>query len=394
MASKRGTVALGYEAETAVDSPIGDIVEFKEVAVLPEAGDNCGIARKVIPRGTRIRLQPGDLDSAAISLDHTTLEGHRFAVKSITPGEHLLSWNLTFGVCTRPIFPGNYCANDRLIRSLRGRNPPITDLPATPNFDDLIVPHILDEERFQPAEQVPLEANPGTFMGYPRPHGRGVGTRNYIILIGTTSVTAGYVKALEARIKSGGGVAGFPNVDGVVAVAHTEGGGIRDDAADPSGASWRPHNHGLLLRTLASFVAHANVAAALVVDYGSSSETVWGSEVRDFALSSGTPIDAVPHAFVTLSGDLSRDLDTGAALVEQWLPLANAAERSPQSLSHLSIAQQCGGSDAFSGVSGNPCAGEACMLLIRNGGKAVLAETDELMGSESYILTKVKDVET
>ena len=56
---------------------------------------------------------------------------------------------------------------------------------------------------------------------------------------------------------------------------------------------------------------------------------------------------------------------TGSALVEQWLPTANACERSPQPLSALSIAQQCGGSDAFSGVSGNPCAGEACMLLIK-----------------------------
>lgn len=102
----------------------------------------------------------------------------------------------------------------------------------------------------------------------------------------------------------------------------------------------------------------------------------------------------MPHAFVTLSGDLHRDLETGAAFVSGWLPGANATARSPQPLSALSIAQQCGGSDAFSGVSGNPCAGEACKLLIAGGGKAVLAETDELMGAESYILRRVKDVDT
>jgi len=392
----RPAVSLGYEPEAAAAggaAAAAPIREFGDVAVLPEAGDNCGIARVVIPRGARIRLRPGDPDAAAISLDHATLEGHRFAVKPIVPGEHLLSWGLTFGVCTRPIFPGNYCANERLIRSLRARNPPITDLPATPNFEDLIVPHVLDEQRFEPAQQV-LEVSDGlTFLGYPRPGGRGVGTRNYVVLIGTTSVTAGYVKALEARIKASGAAAGFGNVDGVVAVAHTEGGGSRD-GGDDAAAPWRPHNYQLLLRTLASFVAHPNVAAALVVDYRSPAETVWASEVQAFAQRSGTPIDSVPHAFVTLSGDLPADLATGAALVEQWLPLANACERSPQPLKHLSIAQQCGGSDAFSGVSGNPCAGHACMLLIARGGKAVLAETDELMGSESYILEKVKDVET
>jgi altronate dehydratase len=80
--------------------------------------------------------------------------------------------------------------------------------------------------------------------------------------------------------------------------------------------------------------------------------------------------------------------------VSGWLPGANATARSPQPLSALSVAQQCGGSDAFSGVSGNPCAGEACKLLIAAGGKAVLAETDELMGAESYILRRVKDIET
>lgn len=65
-----------------------------------------------------------------------------------------------------------------------------------------------------------------------------------------------------------------------------------------------------------------------------------------------------------------------------------------QPLAHLRVALQCGGSDAFSGVSGNPASGEAAKLLIQNGGAAVLAETDELMGAESYILTQVRDIQT
>lgn len=156
----RKHVNLGYDeagdaaASGGASAADGPVVLFGDVAVLPEAGDNCGIARMVIPRGTRIKWAAGDPDSSAFSLDHTALEGHRFAVKPITPGEHLLSWGLTFGVCLRPIFPGNYVANERVIKSLRGRRPPITDLPATPNFEDLIVPHTLDEEHFQPADQV------------------------------------------------------------------------------------------------------------------------------------------------------------------------------------------------------------------------------------------------
>ena len=35
--------------------------------------------------------------------------------------------------------------------------------------------------------QVPLLPGEATYLGFPREHGRGVGTRNYVILLGTTS---------------------------------------------------------------------------------------------------------------------------------------------------------------------------------------------------------------
>ena len=61
---------------------------------------------------------------------------------------------------------------------------------------------------------------------------------------------------------------------------------------------------------------------------------------------------------------------------------------------HPKIALQCGGSDAFSGISANPLLGWLAHELIKYGGSAVLAETDELIGAEPYILQKVRDLET
>jgi altronate dehydratase len=49
----------------------------------------------------------------------------------------------------------------------------------------------------------------------------------------------------------------YPNIDGVVAVTHTEGGG-----------ETTPNNRDLLLRTLAGFFVHPNVGAVLAVDLG------------------------------------------------------------------------------------------------------------------------------
>ena len=360
-------------------------LDFGAAAVLPEAGDNCAIARAPLAAGTRVRLPSG----ATVRLAHAILEGHRFAVEPVAAGEHLRSWSLTFGIALVDIVPGQYVANERVLLALRARG--LSGLPEAPAFRDIIVPHVIDEAAFKPAEQVPLvaEAERRTWLGVPRAPGRGTGTRNYVILIGATSLGAGYVRALEARVQELGLAAGLgPGLDGVVAVAHTEGGGAR--------AGPRPHNFELLCRTLTAFMVHPNVAAALVVDYGSPDEALWCDDLQAWAAAhpAEAPLGLVPHKFLRLSGDLEADLAAGAAVVESWLPAAAACARVPSSLEALSIAQQCGGSDAFSGVSGNPCAGEACMLLIRQGGQAVLAETDELMGAESYILKHVKDLPT
>ena len=208
----------------------GRVRELAEFAILPEAGDNAAICRAVTPRGTKVGgLLP---DGAIFSLNHTILEGHRFAIKPIAEGEVLLSWGLVFGRALKAIAPGEYLANDKVLVVLAQRG--LTDLPIAPNFLDLIVPHTLDEAAFQPAEQVPLLPGERTYAGFARSHGRGVGTRNYVILVGTTSSSAAYVKALEAHAKTegvlggGGGGGPFLIVDGVVAVAHTEGTGDRD----------------------------------------------------------------------------------------------------------------------------------------------------------------------
>lgn len=66
-------------------------------------------------------------------------------------------------------------------------------LPWEANFCDAeLEPYVLKEETFRPGAQVSRYDDPRTFMGYRRGAGRGVGTRNYVVLLGTTSrLTAG-----------------------------------------------------------------------------------------------------------------------------------------------------------------------------------------------------------
>jgi len=84
---------------------------------------------------------------------------------------------------------------------------------------------------------------------------------------------------------------------------------------------------------------------------------------------------------------LRRTVEMGIAKVTAMLPEANRATRTACPASALKVALQCGGSDAWSGVTANPALGHACDLLVGQGGTGVLAETPEIYGAE-HLLTK------
>lgn len=343
-----------------------------DIARLPLPGDNVAIVTQRVEAGTLIYDQ-----AQRYTLSHTLLEGHRFAVRPIAAGEALLSWELPFGYATRPIAPGEYVCNAGMLEALAGRSIDFA-LPAAPNFKDHIEPYTLDERAFVPAKPASRYPQERTFLGYRRGGGRGVGTRNFIVLLGASSRTGSYVKQLEERVKAL--AADYPNVDGIVAVAHTEGGGDH------------PNNLELVLRTLAGFMLNPNVGAVLAVDYGV--EPVTNALLERYMHEHGYALDAVPHRFLSLTGPFQTTLEAGEAQVRAWLPLVNQTQRTPESLAHLRLALQCGGSDAFSGISGNPLAAWVAQEVIRYGGAANLAETDELIGAESYILQRVADLAT
>ena len=352
---------------------MSEILAFDEVARLPGPGDNVAIASRNLDAGTCIRRR-----GSVLRLNTSILEGHRFAVDPIPAGEALLSWNLPFGIALEDISAGNYVCNAGMLEALRIRSLDF-QLPAEPNFEDRIEPYRLDESTFRPGEQVPAAGDMRTFEGYVRGAGRGVGTRNYVVIMGTTSRTGSFVKRLEERL---GGVAdAYPNVDGIVAVTHTEGGGRTT-----------PNNLDLLLRTLAGFMVHPNVGAALAVDYGT--EPLTNAMLSDYTTKNKAALSDLPHEFFTLRGGFEENLDRAQAIVTGWMPKVNRTSRKPTPVASLRIALQCGGSDAFSGVSGNPLASWVAREVIRQGGAANLAETDELIGAESYVLQNVKDLDT
>ena len=378
--------------------------DFQEVGRLPAPGDNVAMATRRLKAGTRVSYEGSEF-----TIGYTVLEGHRFAVEPVAEGEDLLSWGLRFGRAIEDIAPGDYACNEKILRVLRerfkaspqrgededpegtseqgrGRIPGGQDkaglrLPEEPNFQDAeLEPYVLDEEHFRPGQQVPLLDEPRTFMGYKRGAGRGVGTRNYIVVMGLTSRLTGFVRALELEMNCVADA--YENVDGIVCVAHTEGGEERT-----------PNNLDLLLRTLGGFMVNPNVGAVLVLDHGGE-EAVTNRMLGAYLEENGYPIDDVPHEFMSLEGSFRRDLERAKSHVQGWLEEVDAARRTEESASELTIGLQCGGSDAFSGVSANPLVAWVSGEVVKNGGIANLAETDELIGAEHYVLKNVRDLAT
>lgn len=340
--------------------------------LLPDPNDNAAIAAERIEAGERI-----DIDGRPVTIRTVVPKGHRLSVRQIEPGEPLLSWGYPFGHAATGIEPGDYLCNARMKDVLAMRNPGDYPEGLTVNFVD----RDTTQEQTLPANPVlttnPRSTTPGAgFMGYRRGPARGWGTRNTVAVIGVTSRARSLVLAATDDLQEH--AHSLANVDALAPVVHTEGGN-----------SAPMHNKQLLLRTLAGFATNPNVAAAVFVNDPDS--PISNAELLQQLASLGAShLESTIRYFVadTHFEDSLRRL---TALVLPLLDAADKCFREPAPLEGLKLGLQCGGSDAFSGVTANPLLGTAVQELLVGGATANLAETDELIGAEEHVLARVAD---
>ena len=215
------------------------------------------------------------------------------------------------------------------------------------------------------------EAERRTFEGYVRPNGR-VGTRNYIGVLTSVNCSATAARYIAQSVPADL-LAGYPNVDGVVALAHSTGCGM-------AGAGEGYDN---LQRVLWGFAQHPNFAGILMVGLGCEVNQI------DFLLDAYGLERGPRFQTMTLqeTGGTRKTVARGLGLITDMLPGANEAVRQTVPAGEITLALQCGGSDAYSGITANPSLGAAANLLVRHGGTAVLAETPEIYGAE-HLLTR------
>jgi altronate hydrolase len=141
-----------------------------------------------------------------------------------------------------------------------------------------------------------------------------------------------------------------------------------------------------LQRVMWGYARNPNVVGVLMAGLGCETMQIdWLMEA--FGLTPGPLFQAMNIQDV---GGLSRTVAAGIAKIEAMLPLANDVTREPCPASELMVALQCGGSDAWSGITANPALGHACDLLVAQGGTGLLAETPEIYGAEHLLTARAR----
>jgi altronate hydrolase len=204
-----------------------------------------------------------------------------------------------------------------------------------------------------------------------------VGTRNYIAVISTVSCANQCARQIADAFKPEE-LAEYPNVDGVVAIVHTTGCSIAPDSL-----SFR-----YLQRTLFHLAEHPNVGGAIFVSLGCE-----GNQIQVPSADFPNPIPSSSVLTIQDLGGIRSTVRAGIAAMEQMLPAVNNTGRTPQPLSELVAALQCGGSDGWSGITANPLVGQVADTLVDSGGTVVLAETPEIYGAEHLLTHRVADAE-
>jgi len=308
------------------------------------ASDNVVVARTTIPPGT-------ELPEEGITSRDRIQAGYKIAARPIAANEPIVKYNVVIGFAACDIAPGS------LVHS---HNTTFREFAR--DYD-----YCAD---YKPVEMVPATER-ATFQGYVREDGR-VGTRNYVGIASTVNCSATVAHGI-ADYFTAERLVDYPNVDGVVAFTHGLGCGM-EMTGEPMA---------LLRRTMAGYIRHPNLAAALIVGLGCERNQIAGL-MSEQGLSVGSTLKTFTMQEV---GGTRKSIEAGIEAVKALLPEANRLERQTVPASHLTVGLQCGGSDGFSSITANPALGAAMDVLVRQGGTAILSETPEIYGVE-HTLTR------
>jgi galactarate dehydratase len=310
-------------------------------------------------------LSAGTQLPSGVTLRERIPQGHKVALGDIAEGAPVRRYNVVIGTAAQALPAGSWVNEQRLV------------MPAPPALEGL--PIATNNASPGPA----LEGH--TFEGFRNGDGS-VGTRNILGITTTVQCVSGVVEHAVARIRTEL-LPKYPNVDDVVGLEHIYGCGVAIEAPDAE----------IPIRTLRNISFNPNFGGGtMVVGLGCEKlqpeRLLPAGAMRGRGAASDRDYDLVTlqdPSHVGFDAMISSIMGTA----EQHLRRLDKRRRETCPASALVVGMQCGGSDAFSGVTANPALGFASDLLVRAGATVMFSENTEVRDGVAQLTARAANAD-
>jgi galactarate dehydratase len=318
------------------------------VQITPQ--DNVGIVSS--PKG----LNKGDVVFDGVIVKQFIPMGHKVALVDMTEGSAIKRYGQIIGYANKDILKGDWINETNI------------SLPSPPKLDEI--------EYIKPNATKPEPLEGYTFLGYKNSDGS-VGTKNVLGITTSVQCVAGITNFIITRIKNEL-LPKYPNVADAVAFNHSYGCGIAIDAP----AAIVP------IRTIRNIAQNPNFGGEIMV-IGLGCEKLRPERLlpNQNELGDNSILYLQDESFQGF-GEM---VDGIMALADKYLKRLNERKREVCPASDLVVGLQCGGSDALSGVTGNPAAGFASDLIVRAGGTVMFSEVTEVRDAVHLLIPRALD---
>lgn len=313
-----------------------------------DSADNVAVTYTELKAGDQVEI--AGLEPFAV-IDAIPV-GHKLALEEIPAGAQVTKYAASIGLASQYIAKGAHVHTHNVK----------TGLSDAQHYS--YQPVAAAAETFVWEDEVPLQV-------YRRDNGK-VGIRNEIWVIPTVGCVNGVADNLIKEFMAGGDRRG---VDGVYSFPH------------PYGCSQLGGDHERTKKTLQNIALHPNAGGVLILGLGCEN-----NQIDQFKASMPESIDPERIKFL-VAQDVADEIDAGVELLEQLYQVAAQDRREPGSWKDIVIGLECGGSDAFSGITANPLIGRVSDYVISRGGTSVLTEVPEMFGAEHILMAQCANAE-
>lgn len=277
--------------------------------------------------------------------------GHKVALSDISAGTPVIKYGAAIGLAVRDIKKGEPVHTHNLKTALSDQQ--------------------TYEYRPKEHSQQPLADFGESLQVYRRKDGR-AGIRNELWVIPTVGCVNGVANSIIREFQAENTSDG---VDGIYAFKH------------PYGCSQLGDDHDMTKKTLQNIALNPNAGGVLIVGLGCENNQIdqFKKTLPEFA--------DLSRIYFMEAQAVEDEIEYGVTLLRSLYEKASQDKREIGDWSDIVVGLECGGSDAFSGITANPLIGRASDYIISKGGTAVLTEVPEMFGAEHILMEQCSDRE-